>query len=164
MSLQIAYFCSFYGWALFHCINVASLSTPLSVGIKLFHCPWLLCKWCCSEHRGACIWIVVSLCICPGMGLLNHMQCVCWALVLIFKEPHTGFKCTATNWFLIQRSSSLPPCAPESTSNVLPEYHFHCISDSAELLCLYWKVLLIILQLWGDLDVSVAGYIFSKTW
>ena len=25
-----------------------------------------------------------SLSICPEMGLLNHMQCVCWALVLIF--------------------------------------------------------------------------------
>ena len=57
MLLQMALFCSFCGWVLFHCIYAPHLYPFLYWWLfRLLSCLGY-CKQCCSEHWAACIFL-----------------------------------------------------------------------------------------------------------
>ena len=55
-SLQLTQISSFYGWVIFHCINVPQLLYPFVYlwTFRLLPCPGY-CKLCCNVHWGTCV-------------------------------------------------------------------------------------------------------------
>ena len=88
-SLQMTQFIPFYDWVIFHCIYVCTTSSsfiPLFMDIRLCPCPGH-CKYCCSEHWGACIfWNYGFLWVCvQGLD--------CWVIFLVFYGTSILFSC-----------------------------------------------------------------------
>jgi len=61
MLLQMALFCSFYGWVVFHCVYIPHLPNPIICRwtFGLFPCLGY-CEQCCNEHAGACVFFKES--------------------------------------------------------------------------------------------------------
>ena len=73
MLLQVALFCSFHGWVIFHCTYVSHLLYPFPCWWTFRLPPCLGCyKLCCGEHWGAGIFFNFPD-ICQKMGLLDRM-------------------------------------------------------------------------------------------
>ena len=73
-SLQMAQFCSFCVWVIFHFIYMPHLQFPCLCWwtSRLLPCS-SYCKWCCNKHWGACIFL--------GYGFLSVYAQKCFLLI-----------------------------------------------------------------------------------
>ena len=107
MLLQMALFCVFYGWVIFHCTYVLHLLYPLLWwNVYCFHVLAIVNSAAVSIRCMYLFELWFSPDICPGVGLLDHMV----ILYLVFKGTSILFSILVINLYSYQQYRSACFC------------------------------------------------------